>query len=166
MKSYCKPLCHCSSCSPVVKLTFYVLAKKLKITNMLLTVNVNLSLYSVSWKPSIIYDHQSCCTSDGRSLNIKWSFTYTWTLCLSEFDLRSFLSTESEQLIWKSQGLPSDDLSMENALVILQVDFLWSPFVSTCGHHKPQINEQKWLLRKGATVELSLCMCVCVCWWE
>ena len=31
------------------------------------------------------------------------------------------MSTESEQLIWKSQGLPSDDLSMENALIILQV---------------------------------------------
>ncbi|CAG13680.1 unnamed protein product, partial [Tetraodon nigroviridis] len=39
---------------------------------------------------------------------------------LPEFDLRSFLSTESEQLIWKSQGLPSDDLSIENALIILQ----------------------------------------------
>ncbi|XP_029699181.1 cytoplasmic dynein 2 heavy chain 1 isoform X3 [Takifugu rubripes] len=39
---------------------------------------------------------------------------------LQKFDLRSFLSTESEQLIWKSQGLPSDDLSMENALIILQ----------------------------------------------
>ena len=32
-----------------------------------------------------------------------------------------FLSTESEQLIWKSEGLPSDELSMENAMVILQV---------------------------------------------
>lgn len=39
----------------------------------------------------------------------------------SEFDLRRFLCTESEQLIWKSEGLPSDDLSIENALVILQV---------------------------------------------
>uniref|UniRef100_A0AAV2J329 Cytoplasmic dynein 2 heavy chain 1 n=1 Tax=Knipowitschia caucasica TaxID=637954 RepID=A0AAV2J329_KNICA len=39
---------------------------------------------------------------------------------LQKFDLRSFLCTESEQLIWKSEGLPSDDLSMENALVILQ----------------------------------------------
>lgn len=124
MKNSCKLLCHCSSCSPVLKFTFCVLAKKLKITNMLLTLNVNLPLYSVSLNTVIIYDHQSCCTSDGRSLNIKWSFMYTWTLCLSEFDLGSFLSTESEQLIWKSQGLPSDDLSMENALVILQVDFL------------------------------------------
>lgn len=37
------------------------------------------------------------------------------------FELRRFLSTESEQLIWKGEGLPSDDLSMENAMVILQV---------------------------------------------
>lgn len=41
---------------------------------------------------------------------------------LSEFDLRRFLCTESEELVWKSEGLPSDDLSIENALVILQVN--------------------------------------------
>lgn len=40
---------------------------------------------------------------------------------LQEFDLRRFLSTESEQLTWKAEGLPSDNLSMENAVVILQV---------------------------------------------
>ncbi|XP_062329494.1 dynein cytoplasmic 2 heavy chain 1 [Osmerus eperlanus] len=39
---------------------------------------------------------------------------------LQKFDLRSFLCSESEQLVWKSEGLPSDELSMENALVILQ----------------------------------------------
>lgn len=43
------------------------------------------------------------------------------TVGISQFDLRRFLSTESEQLIWKAEGLPSDELSMENALVILQV---------------------------------------------
>ncbi|XP_023565248.1 cytoplasmic dynein 2 heavy chain 1 [Octodon degus] len=45
-----------------------------------------------------------------------------WTTLagLEKFDLRRFLCTESEQLIWKSEGLPSDDLSLENALVILQ----------------------------------------------
>ncbi|KAG8523219.1 Cytoplasmic dynein 2 heavy chain 1, partial [Galemys pyrenaicus] len=42
-----------------------------------------------------------------------------WTKS-AEFDLRRFLCTESEQLIWKSEGLPSDDLSIENAIVILQ----------------------------------------------
>ncbi|OWF37256.1 Cytoplasmic dynein 2 heavy chain 1 [Mizuhopecten yessoensis] len=46
----------------------------------------------------------------------------TWleSMGVSRFDFRRFLSTESEQLIWKSEGLPSDTLSMENALVILQ----------------------------------------------
>ncbi|KAJ8297986.1 LOW QUALITY PROTEIN: hypothetical protein KUTeg_024517 [Tegillarca granosa] len=47
------------------------------------------------------------------------------TLGVTGFDFRRFLSTESEQLIWKSEGLPSDDLSMENALVILQLSFLY-----------------------------------------
>ncbi|CAM4781010.1 unnamed protein product [Rotaria magnacalcarata] len=43
------------------------------------------------------------------------------TLSVDEkFDVRKFLSTESEQLGWKSQGLPSDELSMENAMVILR----------------------------------------------
>ncbi|XP_067663541.1 cytoplasmic dynein 2 heavy chain 1-like isoform X1 [Haliotis asinina] len=46
------------------------------------------------------------------------------TIGVKEFDLRRFLSTESEQLIWKGEGLPSDDLSMENALVILQINDL------------------------------------------
>ena len=39
---------------------------------------------------------------------------------LENFNLRRFLSSESEQLAWKGEGLPSDDLSMENAMVILR----------------------------------------------
>ena len=35
------------------------------------------------------------------------------------FDLRAFLTTESETLTWKAEGLPADSLSVENALVIL-----------------------------------------------
>lgn len=50
--------------------------------------------------------------------------SWSESLGVQGFDLRRFLSTESEQLIWKSEGLPSDDLSMENALVILQVSCL------------------------------------------
>ena len=49
---------------------------------------------------------------------------------LESFNLRQFLSTESEQLKWKAEGLPSDDVSMENALIILQgelVPFLIDP---------------------------------------
>lgn len=83
---------------------------------------------------------------------------YAWTLCLSEFDLRSFLSTESEQLIWKSQGLPSDDLSMENALVILKVDFLWSPlFLPVAIINLRSISRTDFFDR---VPQLS-CLCVC-----
>ena len=46
---------------------------------------------------------------------------------LESFNLRHFLSTESEQLKWKAEGLPSDDVSMENALMILQGELV--PFI-------------------------------------
>ena len=46
---------------------------------------------------------------------------------LESFNLRQFLSTESEQLKWKAEGLPSDDVSMENALMILQGEL--APFL-------------------------------------
>ena len=44
-----------------------------------------------------------------------------WTsfLGVERFDLRRFMSTESEMLTWKAEGLPGDMLSMENAIVIL-----------------------------------------------
>ena len=40
---------------------------------------------------------------------------------IENFDMKKFLSSESEQLVWKSEGLPSDILSIENALIILKV---------------------------------------------
>ena len=45
-----------------------------------------------------------------------------WTsyLGVDRFDLRRFMSSESEMLTWKAEGLPGDGLSMENAVVILQ----------------------------------------------
>lgn len=49
---------------------------------------------------------------------------------LDSFNLRKFLSSESEQLAWKAEGLPSDNLSVENAIVILlseQCPFLVDP---------------------------------------
>uniref|UniRef100_T1IHY1 Cytoplasmic dynein 2 heavy chain 1 n=1 Tax=Strigamia maritima TaxID=126957 RepID=T1IHY1_STRMM len=41
-------------------------------------------------------------------------------LQILNFDVRKFLSSEREQLTWRNEGLPSDELSMENAVVILQ----------------------------------------------
>ena len=40
------------------------------------------------------------------------------------FNFKRFLSSEPEQLVWKATGLPSDNLSLENAIVILQVSNL------------------------------------------
>lgn len=42
------------------------------------------------------------------------------SLGLESFNFCNFLSTESEQLVWKGEGLPADNLSVENVLVILQ----------------------------------------------
>ena len=44
------------------------------------------------------------------------------------FPFYRFLSSEREQLQWKSEGLPSDQLSIENALVILQVSHFYILF--------------------------------------
>ena len=60
----------------------------------------------------------SAAPEDERKAKVQ---SWTELADLPNFDMRQFLSTESEQLTWKSEGLPSDDLSMENAVIILQV---------------------------------------------
>lgn len=58
----------------------------------------------------------------GQSEDKRVSYMNKWKQLLNvdeKIDIRKFLSTESEQLVWKSKGLPSDELSMENAIVIL-----------------------------------------------
>ena len=66
----------------------------------------------------------------GEPEDVRSAVTSIWTHIVyggdssqgsSEFNLKRFLSSESEQLVWKSKGLPSDNLSLENAIVILQV---------------------------------------------
>jgi dynein heavy chain 2 len=39
---------------------------------------------------------------------------------VKRFDLKHYLSSEREMLQWRSEGLPSDQLSIENALCVLQ----------------------------------------------
>jgi len=41
-------------------------------------------------------------------------------LDIEKFDLKKFLCSESELLTWKAEGLPSDQLSVENSIVILE----------------------------------------------
>lgn len=44
-------------------------------------------------------------------------------LKVQKLDLRRFLSSEKDHIQWHNEGLPSDDLSLENAVIINQV--LW-----------------------------------------
>ena len=51
-----------------------------------------------------------------------------------QFDLLKFLSSESQTLNWKGQGLPSDTLSLENALILQNAT--QTPFViGTMSHY-------------------------------
>ncbi|XP_073719558.1 cytoplasmic dynein 2 heavy chain 1 [Misgurnus anguillicaudatus] len=79
---------------------------------------------------------------DQRRINLD---NWINTSGLEKFDLRHFLCSESEQLIWKSEGLPSDDLSMENALVILQLNELRSQSVSCPFLIDPSSRATEWL---------------------
>lgn len=53
-----------------------------------------------------------------RSVVERWCTEFN----VNKFSLAQTLSTEREQLVWKNQGLPSDELSIENAICILQVN--------------------------------------------
>ena len=45
------------------------------------------------------------------------------TLVLKEnFSIKSFLTSEQELMQWRSEGLASDDLSVENAIAIIHVN--------------------------------------------
>ena len=63
-----------------------------------------------------------------------------WTsyLGVSGFSFRNFMSSESETLTWKSEGLPGDDLSTENAIVILSC--IRTPLIVD-----PSTHASKWL---------------------
>ncbi|KAJ3088912.1 Cytoplasmic dynein 2 heavy chain 1 [Quaeritorhiza haematococci] len=57
----------------------------------------------------------------GASEDIRAKLTNDWKkgIGLADFNFLQTMSTESEQLVWKQEGLPSDTLSLENAIVIL-----------------------------------------------
>ena len=57
-----------------------------------------------------------------QSEDKRFEYMNKWKQTLSideKLGVRKFLSTESEQLVWKSEGLPSDELSIEYAMGIL-----------------------------------------------
>ncbi|CAH8521268.1 unnamed protein product [Heterobilharzia americana] len=62
------------------------------------------------------------------------------------FDLRRFLSTEREQLIWYSQGLPSDQLSGENAVTVVHTErcpFIVDPSSRALNWLKTHLKDQR-----------------------
>lgn len=70
---------------------------------------------------SAVVTYLSCNPEDVRSDYLK---EWTTKLELDKFDFKKFMCTESELLSWKSEGLPSDQLSVENSIVIMEVKFL------------------------------------------
>jgi dynein heavy chain 2 len=44
------------------------------------------------------------------------------TTRVQDYNFRTFLSTESQLLTWKKEGLPADTLSMENAIMIMSTN--------------------------------------------
>ena len=41
---------------------------------------------------------------------------------IQDYNFRNFLSTETQMLTWKKEGLPADQLSVENAIMITNTD--------------------------------------------
>ena len=74
-----------------------------------LPLNSLLAAGFIAYLPAAAEDRRAATTS-------RW----TEYLGVERFDLRRFMSSESEMLTWKAEGLPGDELSMENAVVILQ----------------------------------------------
>nr|ADI46936.1 DHC1bm [Volvox carteri f. nagariensis] len=62
----------------------------------------------VTYLPSQPEEHRYCVLKD-----------WTSYLNVGDFDVCRFLSSESEMLKWKAEGLPADSLSSQNAVVIL-----------------------------------------------
>ncbi|CAL1265870.1 unnamed protein product [Larinioides sclopetarius] len=71
---------------------------------------------------------------------------------LEKFSLTQTLSTEREQLVWKNEGLPSDELSVENAICILQNTLV--PFLID-----PSCQAANWLKANMANLQLEVINC-------
>ncbi|DBA00111.1 TPA: hypothetical protein N0F65_000402 [Lagenidium giganteum] len=73
------------------------------------------------------------CSEDARARIIReWErdvADVTGVTSTRSFDYRKMLSSESELLTWKSMGLPADNLSMENALIVVNSAGDRCPFI-------------------------------------
>ena len=67
---------------------------------------------------SAVVTYLSSNPEDVRSEYIK---EWMAKLELDKFEFKKFMCTENELLTWKAEGLPSDQLSIENSIVIMEV---------------------------------------------
>ena len=82
-----------------------------------------------------------------KNLCVKWCSK----VGISYFDIKHFLSSEQEMLQWKANGLPSDDLSLENAIAIMKSPA--KPFIID-----PSAQATEWLKKhyeKEGNVEIT-----------
>lgn len=84
----------------------------------------------------------------GAPEDLRASMVEQWSAIvgLSQWNFRQFMSTESELLVLKSEGLPADDLSMENAIVIQQcvpIPFIIDPSTQASQWLKVHLKDSK-----------------------
>ena len=60
----------------------------------------------------------------GQNETVRESTLREWLSALSmqEYNFRTFLSSETQMLTWKKEGLPADTLSVENAIMIVSTE--------------------------------------------
>ncbi|KAI3384587.1 hypothetical protein SNEBB_000072 [Seison nebaliae] len=87
----------------------------------------------------------------GESEDVREEHLHYWSskLRVKKFDFKYFMSSESEQLIWKSEGLPSDELSIQNAIVILNT--MQNPFLID-----PSSRATQWLKNHLANEKVEI----------
>ncbi|KAJ3344816.1 Cytoplasmic dynein 2 heavy chain 1 [Entophlyctis luteolus] len=103
----------------------------------------------------------------GTSEDLRKKYIEEWTTIsgVENFSLQKVMCSESDQLTWKSQGLPADTLSLENAISILRngtTSFLVDPAKQATSWLKTHLSSMKPEITKQnddnflRTLELSL----------
>ncbi|KAI8621722.1 dynein heavy chain and region D6 of dynein motor-domain-containing protein [Chytriomyces sp. MP71] len=84
----------------------------------------------------------------GCSEDIRQKVVSEWKTAagVNDFDFRKVMCTESEQLSWKSEGLPGDALSVENAISVLynrNTSFMVDPAMQATAWLKTHLADKK-----------------------
>ena len=89
-------------------------------------------------------------SNEPEDVRKKYMEKWKVSLGIKRFDLKRFLGSEREMLQWRAEGLPSDDLSIENAMCILQSK--QSPYLID-----PSSRAANWLLaNKGLSGKVRI----------